>query len=130
MLEGSVDNVHTVFQRISQDERHFNLIELMRDYAPARRFGHAGMALFDLRDYQKMFNSIIDYHQRHGQQVDGECLLAQPQMPGQLESVGFRVQIALIALALPGNRHRVSVVNLLYSLSWIQRIAGLSPVKP
>ncbi|KAF6661862.1 diguanylate phosphodiesterase [Pantoea sp. EKM101V] len=53
VLEGSVENVHTVFQRISQDDRHFNLIELMRDYAPARRFGHAGMALFDLRDYQK-----------------------------------------------------------------------------
>lgn len=58
VLEGSVDNVHTVFQRISQDERHFNLIELMRDYAPARRFGHAGMALFDLRDYQK--HTVVD----------------------------------------------------------------------
>ncbi|QCA06897.1 diguanylate phosphodiesterase [Pantoea vagans] len=53
VLEGSVENVHTVFQRISRDDRHFNLIELMRDYAPSRRFGHAGMALFDLRDYQK-----------------------------------------------------------------------------
>jgi len=58
VLEGTVDNVHAVFERICQDDRHFNLIELMRDYAPARRFGHAGMALFDLRDYEK--HTVVD----------------------------------------------------------------------
>lgn len=58
VLEGTVEDVQTVFQRICQDSRHFNLIELMRDYAPARRFGHAGMALFDLRDYQK--STVVD----------------------------------------------------------------------
>ncbi|MGY3116013.1 EAL domain-containing protein (putative c-di-GMP-specific phosphodiesterase class I) [Pantoea eucalypti] len=58
VLEGKVDNVQTVFQRICQDDRHFNLIELMRDYAPARRFGNAGMALFDLRDYPQ--HTVVD----------------------------------------------------------------------
>ncbi|THB83163.1 diguanylate phosphodiesterase, partial [Pantoea allii] len=58
VLEGTVDNVDAVFERICQDDRHFNLIELMRDYAPARRFGHAGMALFDLRDYEK--HTVVD----------------------------------------------------------------------
>lgn len=61
VLEGSVEAVFTVFQRISRDDRHFNLIELMRDYAPARRFGDAGMALFDLRDYQEdtVFDALL-----------------------------------------------------------------------
>ncbi|MGK3143561.1 diguanylate phosphodiesterase [Pantoea sp. C2G6] len=58
VLEGSMEAVLTVYQRISQDDRHFNLIELMRDYAPARRFGHAGMALFDLRDYPQ--HKVVD----------------------------------------------------------------------
>ncbi|PZL99039.1 diguanylate phosphodiesterase [Pantoea graminicola] len=58
VLEGSVDNVNRVYQRISSDDRHFNLIELMRDYAPARRFGDTGMALFDLRDYPK--HDVVD----------------------------------------------------------------------
>lgn len=58
VLEGSVDNVQRVYQRISTDDRHFNLIELMRDYAPARRFADAGMALFDLRDYPE--HAVVD----------------------------------------------------------------------
>lgn len=58
VLEGKVENVNSVFQRICRDQRHFNLIELLRDYAPARRFGHTGMALFDLRDYPK--HTVVD----------------------------------------------------------------------
>ncbi|MGD9426987.1 diguanylate phosphodiesterase [Pantoea sp. NSTU24] len=58
VLEGSVDNVQQVYQRISADDRHFNLIELMWDYAPARRFGDAGMALFNLGDYPE--HAVID----------------------------------------------------------------------
>jgi len=58
VLEGTMEAVLTVYQRISQDDRHFNLIELMRDYAPARRFGHAGMELFELRDYQD--STVVD----------------------------------------------------------------------
>ncbi|MFD1803468.1 diguanylate phosphodiesterase [Mixta tenebrionis] len=51
VLEGPEDAVHTIYQRISADPRHHNLVELMRDYAPARRFGNTGMELFDLREY-------------------------------------------------------------------------------
>jgi len=58
VLEGNMEAVLAVYHRIGRDERHFNLIELMRDYAPARRFGHAGMALFDLRDYQQ--HTVVD----------------------------------------------------------------------
>jgi len=58
VLEGTMEAVLDVYQRISEDDRHFNLIELMRDYAPARRFGHAGMELFDLRGYQN--SSVVD----------------------------------------------------------------------
>ncbi|MHA6313604.1 MULTISPECIES: diguanylate phosphodiesterase [Pantoea] len=58
VLEGTMEAVLDVYQRISQDDRHFNLIELMRDYAPARRFGHAGMELFDLRGYQD--SSVVE----------------------------------------------------------------------
>ncbi|QHM71118.1 diguanylate phosphodiesterase [Mixta intestinalis] len=51
VLEGPEDAVLTIYQRICKDSRHHNLVELMRDYAPARRFGNTGMELFDLREY-------------------------------------------------------------------------------
>ncbi|MCZ4057905.1 diguanylate phosphodiesterase [Pantoea sp. LMR881] len=53
VLEGSVESVNAVYDRISKDTRHYNLVELLRDYAPSRRFGNAGMELFDLRCYDK-----------------------------------------------------------------------------
>ncbi len=36
-----------------QDPRHYNIVELLCDYAPARRFGKAGMELFDLRLHER-----------------------------------------------------------------------------
>jgi len=53
LLEGPEAAVKTVYSRICQDPRHHNLVELLRDYAPARRFGHVGMELFDLRLHDK-----------------------------------------------------------------------------
>jgi EAL domain-containing protein (putative c-di-GMP-specific phosphodiesterase class I) len=53
LLEGPEAAVNTVYSRICQDPRHHNLVELLRDYAPARRFGHVGMELFDLRLHDK-----------------------------------------------------------------------------
>lgn len=32
---------------------HYNIVELLCDYAPARRFGKAGMELFDLRLHER-----------------------------------------------------------------------------
>ncbi|MGK3141190.1 diguanylate phosphodiesterase [Pantoea sp. C2G6] len=51
LLEGPEQAVKAVYSRICQDPRHHNLVELLRDYAPARRFGHVGMELFDLRQH-------------------------------------------------------------------------------
>lgn len=50
VLEGPLHAVEALFERISQDERHDFVVELMRDYAPRRHFENVGMALFDLRN--------------------------------------------------------------------------------
>ena len=62
LLEGPEDAVNTIYQRICQDTRHHNLVELLRDYAPSRRFGNAGMELFDLREYDKasVLQAVLD----------------------------------------------------------------------
>ncbi|MEZ3498423.1 diguanylate phosphodiesterase [Pantoea sp. KPR_PJ] len=53
LLEGSDEAVKAIYERICADSRHHNLVELMYDYAPSRRFGNVGMELFDLRKYDK-----------------------------------------------------------------------------
>ena len=49
VLEGPLDNVNSLYDKINHDARHDNVVELMRDYAPKRHFEDLGMALFDLR---------------------------------------------------------------------------------
>ena len=41
-----------IYRAICQDPRHYNIVELLCDYAPARRFGKAGME-FDLRLHER-----------------------------------------------------------------------------
>ncbi len=53
VLEGPEEAVCKIYERICTDDRHHNLVELMRDYAPSRRFGNVGMELFDLREHDK-----------------------------------------------------------------------------
>ena len=53
LLEGPEESVQRIYATICQDTRHYNLVELLCDYAPARRFGKAGMELFDLRTYER-----------------------------------------------------------------------------
>jgi len=53
LLEGPEEGVKTIYQNICNDSRHYNLVELLCDYAPSRRFGNAGMELFDLRNYDR-----------------------------------------------------------------------------
>lgn len=62
LLEGPREGVLAVYERICADNKHHNLVELMRDYAPLRRFGNAGMELFDLRDYDKsaVLQAVLD----------------------------------------------------------------------
>jgi len=62
LLEGPEDAVLAIYEGICRDPRHHNLVELMRDYAPARRFGNVGMELFDLREYDqaKVLQAVLD----------------------------------------------------------------------
>ncbi|SFM92736.1 EAL domain, c-di-GMP-specific phosphodiesterase class I (or its enzymatically inactive variant) [Izhakiella capsodis] len=53
VLEGPEKAVIEIYNRIYEDERHHNIVELMRDYAPERRFGNLGMELFDLREHDR-----------------------------------------------------------------------------
>ena len=53
LLEGPEEQVKMIYRAICQDPRHYNIVELLCDYAPARRFGKAGMELFDLRLHER-----------------------------------------------------------------------------
>lgn len=53
LLEGSEENVQEIYQHICQDTRHHNLVELLCDHGPTRRFGKIGMELFDLREHDR-----------------------------------------------------------------------------
>ncbi|WP_158784437.1 diguanylate phosphodiesterase [Pantoea sp. BAV 3049] len=62
VLEGQEESVRKIYDRICTDDRHHNVVELMRDYAPSRRFGNAGMELFDLRKYDRasVLQAVLD----------------------------------------------------------------------
>lgn len=62
LLEGPEAGIQAVYQRICADRRHHNVVELMRDYAPSRRFGNAGMSLFDLREHDRssLLQAVLD----------------------------------------------------------------------
>lgn len=62
VLEGPEEAVNTLYERICKDTRHHNVVKLMRDYAPLRRFGNAGMELFDLRKHDKdsVLQAVLD----------------------------------------------------------------------
>ncbi|OZI77039.1 diguanylate phosphodiesterase [Bordetella genomosp. 12] len=49
LLEGGVHAVTALFSTIKRDPRHDNVVLLMRDQGPARRFGGDPMAVLDLR---------------------------------------------------------------------------------
>ncbi|MGD9426994.1 diguanylate phosphodiesterase [Pantoea sp. NSTU24] len=62
LLEGPETGILAVYERICADRRHHNIVELMRDYAPYRRFGNAGMSLFDLREHDRssLLQAVLD----------------------------------------------------------------------
>lgn len=62
LLEGPEENVVKIYRHICRDNRHYNVVELLHDYAPARRFGKAGMELFDLRQCEKdeVLQAVLD----------------------------------------------------------------------
>lgn len=51
LLEGPQARVNEIYSRICCDARHFNIVELLNDVAPFRRFGNAGMELIDIDLY-------------------------------------------------------------------------------
>ncbi|MDM3364956.1 diguanylate phosphodiesterase [Citrobacter sp. Cb008] len=53
LLEGPEEKVKEIYRCICNDPRHHNIVELMCDYAPARRFGNVGMELFDLQKHER-----------------------------------------------------------------------------
>ena len=62
LLEGPEEGVLPIYNHICEDDCHYNVVELMRDYAPSRRFGKAGMELFDLREYDsdEVLQTVLD----------------------------------------------------------------------
>lgn len=53
LLEGPEEQVKEIYRCICNDPGHHNIVELMCDYAPARRFGKVGMELFDLQKHER-----------------------------------------------------------------------------
>ncbi len=45
LLEGPEAGVLAIYDNICAEKRHHNVVELMRDYSPSRRFGNSGMEL-------------------------------------------------------------------------------------
>lgn len=62
LLEGPENAVKEIYSAICEDKRHYNVVELLCDYAPARRFGKTGMELFDLREYsqEKVLQAVLN----------------------------------------------------------------------
>ena len=58
VLEGEEEVIDLLFCHISEDQRHTDVVELMRDYSAYRRFNDIGMTFFDLRIADK--NTLID----------------------------------------------------------------------
>lgn len=62
LLEGPEEAVDAIYQTICRDQRHNNVVILMRDYAPSRRFGNVGMEIFDLRHHHEdvVLQAVLD----------------------------------------------------------------------
>ncbi|ROR15336.1 diguanylate phosphodiesterase [Erwinia sp. JUb26] len=62
LLEGPEESVFSIYRHICADPRHYNVVEIFCDFAPKRRFGNAGMELFDLREHEKeaVLQSVLD----------------------------------------------------------------------
>ena len=62
LLEGPEEKVEEIYRHICADPRHHNLVELLRDHGPTRRFGKIGMELFDLREFDRdeVLQAVLD----------------------------------------------------------------------
>ncbi|NRE88431.1 diguanylate phosphodiesterase [Klebsiella michiganensis] len=62
LLEGPQPQVNEIYNKICSDTRHFNIVELLNDVAPFRRFGNAGMELIDidLHSHEDCLKAILN----------------------------------------------------------------------
>lgn len=62
LLEGPEEEVTEIYRHICADNRHYNVVELLCDRAPTRRFGNLGMELFDLREHDRdeVLQTVLD----------------------------------------------------------------------
>lgn len=51
MLEGPDEAVQALYERIAADARHVQVVRLLQDYAPLRRFPECGMRMVDIREH-------------------------------------------------------------------------------
>ncbi|MCP6634969.1 diguanylate phosphodiesterase, partial [Klebsiella pneumoniae] len=58
----SEDKVQDICQRSCRAPRHYNLVGVLCDYAPSRRFGKVGRELFDLREHdrEEVLRAVMD----------------------------------------------------------------------
>ncbi|EOL9123189.1 BLUF domain-containing protein [Enterobacter ludwigii] len=64
LIEGEEAVVMHTYDKICRDSLHFNIVQLLCDYAPYRRFGRSGMELIDIRKYSK--EECLDKVLQHG----------------------------------------------------------------
>ena len=74
ILEGKEESVVTLFLKIREDKRHCDVVELMRDYGPRRRFEHVGMLLFDLQvqSPKDVLQSVLHYSKLESYLASGD----------------------------------------------------------
>lgn len=63
LLEGPERPVKQIYQTISGDRRHYNVVKLLEEFSAVRRFGRTGMELFDLRnqmDDETLLKKVLD----------------------------------------------------------------------
>lgn len=51
LLEGPESEVQAIYERLQNDPRHYQVVKLLQDYAPRRRFGQWGMRMIDVRTH-------------------------------------------------------------------------------
>ena len=47
LLEGPAENVKEIYELICRDPRHHNVVELLSDHGPSRRFGNVAVEILD-----------------------------------------------------------------------------------
>ena len=62
LIEGPEEKVQDIYQHICRDPSHYNLVELLCDYAPSRRLVRSGWNCFRLREHdrEEVLQAVMD----------------------------------------------------------------------